>query len=107
MTDEQIIQAVRTIALPIIVLLVIAIALKQGERVYRHWRFGEGSPAILVRDIVFFWGLAFLFTSGAVAGMFGIILGTIPAWVMLSSTISILLLAFFAYYEFIVIGRQQ
>jgi hypothetical protein len=106
-TDEQVIQAVRTIALPIILVLVVGIAAKQLDRVYRHWRYGDGSPQILIRDVVFFWGLAFLFTAGAVAGVFGIILGTVPAWVILSSTISIGLLLVFAYYEFVLIGRQK
>ena len=107
MTDEQIIQTVRTVALPIILFLVVAIAAKQGDRVYRHWRYGEGSPEILIRDVIFFWGLAFLITAGAVAGVFGIILGTIPWWVILSSTISIGLLGVFFIYEYFVIGRQQ
>jgi hypothetical protein len=104
-TDEQIIQIVRTIALPIIVTLVIAIALRQLGRIVRHARFGEGRPEILTRDVLFFLGLSFLFIVPAAAGMLGIILATNPIWVILSSTIAISLLAVFAYYEYVVIGR--
>jgi hypothetical protein len=106
-TDAQIIQLVRAVAVPIIFFLVIAVAVKQGSRVWRHWRYGEGSPEILIRDVVFFWGLSFLFMFSAVAGAFGIILATIPVWVVLSSTVAIGLLGIFFVYEYFVIGREE
>lgn len=107
MTDAQIIQVARTIAFPIIIMLVVAIALRQLDRVMRHRMFKSESPEILIRDIVFFWGLAFLLTVPALTGAFGIVLGQNPVWVILSSAIGIALLAVFAYYEFVVIGRRR
>jgi hypothetical protein len=107
MTDAEIIQAVRTVAFPVIIALVVAIALRQLDRVMRHRLFGSESPEILIRDVVFFWGLAFLLTIPALAGAFGVILATSPVWVILSSTVGVALLAIVAYYEFRIIGRDR
>lgn len=105
MTDTEIIQLTRTIASPIMIALAVAIALRQADRVIRHRIFKDESPQILIRDVIFFWGLAFLLVTTAVSGAFGVILAQSPVWVVFSSVVGILLLGIIAVYEYRVIGR--
>lgn len=107
MTDLQLIQMIRTIALPLIVFLTVAIAARQVDRVMRHRLFGDESPEILIRDVLFFSGLAFLLVIPATAGIFGIVLGTVPLWILISTTIGVALLALIAYFEYFRIGKRR
>lgn len=108
MTDGDLssIQLIRTVALPIIVFLSVAIAARQVERVVRHRMFGDESPEILWRDVLFFSGLAFLLIVPASAGIFGIVLGTAPAWIFTSTIIGVALLGMIFYYEYFRIGKR-
>ena len=101
------ITVVRSVAAFFFIGAVLAIALRQFDRVVRHRLFGRESPALLVRDLVFFWTLAVLLTAPAVAGALGVTLADKLPWVLFSTTLGVVAVIVWAYYEFIVIGRER
>ena len=87
--------------------LVVAIALRQLDRVMRHRLMGRDSPDLLIRDTAFFWALVVLFVLPAIASAFGHTLSNYLWWVIVRSIVGVGVLALWAYYEFAVVGRDQ
>lgn len=106
MSDSDLIGGINSIVAVTYFGLVIAIALRQLDRVMRHRLMRRESPHLLIRDLVFFWSLALLLVLPAVAGAFGVNLSQFLWWVLVRAGIGISVLTVFAYYEFVVIGRN-
>lgn len=87
--------------------LVVAIALRQLDRVMRHRLMGRDSPDLLIRDTAFFWALVVLFVLPAIASAFGHNLSNYLWWVIVRSVVGVGVLALWAYYEFAVVGKDQ
>lgn len=87
------------------VALIIAIALRQLDRVMRHRLFRTETPGLLLRDSLFFWALVVLIVIPTIALVFGVTLGDHLWWVIMRGFVGAFVLAVWAYYEFIYIGR--
>lgn len=106
MSEPEIIAVIRTVTVPVYIVLIMAIALRQLDRVMRHRLMHREPPEVLVRDVVLFWSLVVLIVAPAIAGAFGQTLGDNLVWVVFSTVVALGALGIFAWYEFFRIGKK-
>lgn len=88
-------------------LVIILVALRQLDRFMRNRFMGRQSPALLLRDLIFFWSVVLLLLLSTVATVLDVDLTADLPWIVLRGVIGTIALLVWFYYEFFIIGRDD